>query len=72
MIAFILATKKEKLLSLLSKSADENNLMVNEAVRNANRRNEATRTSFKMRKKMFGINETKQFKSLKKYELLLK
>ena len=64
MIAFILATKKEKLLSLLSKSADENNLMINEAVRNANQRNEATRTSFKMRKKMFLMNLTKQFKSL--------
>lgn len=64
MIAFILATKKEKLLSLLSKSADENNLMINEAVRNANRRNEATRT-FKMRKKMFLMNLTKQFKSLR-------
>ena len=65
MIAFILATKKEKLLSLLSKSADENNLMINEAVGNANRRNEATRTSFKMRKKMFLMNLTKQFKSLR-------
>ena len=64
MIAFILATKKEKLLSLFSESADENKLMINEAVRNANQRNEATRTSFKMRKKMFLMNLTKQFKSL--------
>lgn len=42
MIAFILATKKKKLLSSLLESADENKLMINEAVRNANQRNEAT------------------------------
>ena len=72
MIAFIIATKKELLPSLLE-NVDEEKLMTNEAVRNANLLNEAIRTSFKMKKqnknknkknkKMFGINQTKQFKS---------
>ena len=80
MIAFIIATKKELLPSLLE-NVDEEKLMTNEAVRNANLLNEAIRTSFKMKKqnknknkknkKMFGINQTKQFKSLKN-KLLLK
>ena len=72
MFAFIIATKKELLLSLLE-NVDEEKLMINEVVRNANLLNEAIRTSFKMKKKkqkknkkMFGINQTKQFKSLKK------
>ena len=59
MIAFIIARKKEELLPSLLENVDEKNLMVNEAVRNANQLNKAIRTSFKMRKKMFGINETK-------------
>ena len=73
MFAFIIATKKELLLSLLE-NVDEEKLMINEVLRNANLLNEAIRTSFKMKKKnknkknkkMFGINQTKQFKSLKK------
>ena len=50
MFAFIIATKKELLLSLLE-NVDEEKLMINEVVRNANLLNEAIRTSFKMKKK---------------------
>ena len=49
MFAFIIATKKELLLSLLE-NVDEEKLMINEVVRNANLLNEAIRTSFKMKK----------------------
>lgn len=66
MIAFIIATKKDKLLSLLLENADEKILTINAAVKNANKLIEAMQASFKMTKnKMFGINQTKQFKSLK-------
>ena len=59
MIAFIIARKKRRTAAVALENVDEKNLMVKEAVRNANQLNKAIRTSFKMRKKMFGINETK-------------
>ena len=59
MFAFIIATKKELLLSLLE-NVDEEKLMINEVVRNANLLNEAIRTSFKMKKKKTKTKKTRR------------